>query len=145
MMTRFRSLSTTDTLGKAVDELLAGSQQDFPVIDHDLPVGLLRRNDLVKALSENRRDARVEDFMCRDCDSVDSSDSLNRTVESMHARQWATLVVTHAGRVVGLLTLENVSEMILINHRRDVVLAHACGPTEIEAHNNHLYGKRRRR
>ncbi len=115
MMTRFRSLSTTDTLGKAVDELLAGSQQDFPVIDHDLPVGLLRRNDLVKALSENRRDARVEDFMCRDCDSVDSSDSLNRTVESMHARQWATLVVTHAGRVVGLLTLENVSEMILIN------------------------------
>jgi len=115
MMTRFRSLSTTDTLGKAVDELLAGSQQDFPVIDDAMPVGLLRRNDLVKALSENRRDAKVEDFMCRDCDAVDGSDSLNRTVESMHAKQWATLAVTQAGRVVGLLTLENVSEMILIN------------------------------
>lgn len=115
MMTRFRSLSTTDTLGKAVDELLAGSQQDFPVLDGEEPVGVLRRNDLVKALSENRRDAKVEEFMCRDCDSVDVSDSLNRTVESMHEKQWATLPVTQAGRVVGLLTLENVSEMILIN------------------------------
>jgi len=115
MMTRFRSLSTTDTLGKAIEELLAGSQQDFPVINDGMPVGVLRRNDLVKALSENRRDAKVEDFMCRDCDSVDGSDSLNRTVESMHAKQCATLAVTQAGRVVGLLTLENVSEMILIN------------------------------
>ena len=115
MMTRFRSLATTDTLGKAVEELLAGSQQDFPVMDGDQPVGLLRRNDLVKALSENRRDAKVEDFKCRECESVDGADSLNLTVESMHAKQWATLAVSQAGHVVGLLTLENVSEMILIN------------------------------
>ena len=33
----------------------------------------------------------------------------------MHAKQWATPAVTQAGRVVGLPTLENVSEMILIN------------------------------
>ena len=53
--------------------------------------------------------------MCRECESVDGSDSLNRTVESMRAKQCSTLAVTQAGRVVGLLTLENISEMILIN------------------------------
>jgi predicted transcriptional regulator len=119
MMTRFRSLSTTDTLGKAVDELLAGSQQDFPVIDHDQPVGILRRNELVKALAENRRDATVGEFMCRDCESVDDSDLLSRTVESMQVKQCATLPVTQAGRVVGLLTLENVGEMIMVNAAMD--------------------------
>jgi len=119
MMTRFRSLSTKDTLGKAVDELLAGSQQDFPVIEAGEPVGILRRNDLVKALSENRRDALVGDFMCRECESVDDFDSLNLTVESMARKSCSTLPVMQAGRVVGLLTLENVSEMIMINAALD--------------------------
>jgi predicted transcriptional regulator len=119
MLTRFRSLSPNDTLGKAVDELLAGSQQDFPVLEEDRPIGMLRRNDLVKALSSHRRDAIVGEFMCRDCESVDDTDPLNLTVESMQAKQCATVPVMQAGRVVGLLTLENVSEMIMVNAALD--------------------------
>lgn len=115
MMTRFRTLAAHDTLGRAVDELLAGSQQDFPVVNDGAPVGILRRNDLVKALAENRRDVRVEEVMCRDCTSVDAGDPLKSTVGLMQASQCATLPVTQAGRIVGLLTLENISEMIMIN------------------------------
>lgn len=115
MMTRFRTLSAQDSLGKAVDELLAGSQQDFPVIDNDEPVGILRRNDLVKALAQNRRDSAVSEFMCRDCGSVDDSDSLTRTVELMNQKGCGALPVMQAGRIVGLLTLENVSEMMMIS------------------------------
>jgi predicted transcriptional regulator len=118
MITRFRTLSTHDTLGKAVDELLAGSQQDFPVLENDQPVGILRRNDLVKALSDNRRDSPVGAFMC-DCDPVDDSASLTRTVESMHANKCGTLPVMQGGRVVGLLTLENISETIMVNSALD--------------------------
>jgi Zn-dependent protease/CBS domain-containing protein len=115
MMTRFRTLSAQDTLGRAVDELLAGSQQDFPVLENGEPVGILRRNDIVKALGEHRRDTPVAAFMCRECESVDDTDPLTSTVESMHAKQCGTLPVIQAGRVVGLLTLENVSETIMIN------------------------------
>src|SRR5690606_33476215 len=100
MMTRFRTLSAHDSLGRAVDELLAGSQQDFPIIDSDEPVGILRRNDLVKALAQNRRDAKVSEFMCRDCGSVDDADSLMRTVESMNQKGCGALPVMQAGRVV---------------------------------------------
>lgn len=125
MMTRFRTLSTDDTLERAVDELLAGSQQDFPVLDGDRPVGILRRNDLVKALSENRRETLVGEVMCRECDAATDDASLRRTLESMHARQCGTLPVMRDGRIVGLLTLENISEMIMINsalehHRQDL-------------------------
>lgn len=115
MMTRFRTLSRQDPLTKAVQELLAGSQQDFPVIENDQPVGILRRNDLVKALSEGRREAVVTEAMCRDCETVDEAAPLKGAVEAMHARQCATMPVVAGGRIVGLLTLENISEMIMVN------------------------------
>jgi Zn-dependent protease/CBS domain-containing protein len=115
MMTRFRTLATDDSLGRAVDELLAGSQQDFPVVENGQPVGILRRNDLVKALSQNRRDAPVSEFMSRDCESVDIGERLTPIVENMHRTGCGSMAVMEAGRVVGLLTLENISEMMMIN------------------------------
>jgi Zn-dependent protease len=119
MMSRFRTLGAQDTLEKAVEELLAGSQQDFPVTEDDWPVGLLRRNDLVKGLSEGRRDKVVAEVMWRDCGPVEESDSLRRAVDSMQARQCSAVPVVRGGRLVGLLTLENISEMIMVNAALD--------------------------
>ncbi len=115
MMTRFRTLAAGDTLAKAVDELLAGSQQDFPVLDQDKPIGILRRNDLVKALSEGRCDDAVTAGMSRECETVDETALLKNVLESMRERQCATMAVVADGRMVGLLTLENISEMIMVN------------------------------
>lgn len=115
MVTRFRTLAAQDTLPMAVTELLAGSQQDFPVVENDKPIGILRRNDLVKALSEGRREAAVSEVMCRDCATVDEVAPLQGAVEAMRARQCATMPVLAGGRMVGLLTLENVSEMMMVN------------------------------
>ena len=115
MMTRFRTLSAQDPLVRAVEELLAGSQQDFPVVEHGQPAGILRRNDLVKALSEGRQDAAVGGVMCRNCETVEAGAALKGVVDSMQARQCATVPVTQDGRMVGLLTLENITEMLMVN------------------------------
>jgi len=119
MMTRFRTLAAQDTLDTAINELLAGSQQDFPVMENKKPIGILRRNDLVKALSEGRRDALVSEGMFRDCETIDETASLRSTLESMQARQCSTMPVMNEGRVVGLLTLENITEMIMVNTAMD--------------------------
>ncbi len=129
MMTRYRTLASQDTLAKAVTELLAGSQQDFPVMENEQPVGILRRNDLVKALSEGRRDDSVTEGMCHDCETVDESASLKSAVESMRARQCATMPVVAGGRMVGLLTLENVTEMIMVNAAMSHEAPHHREPT----------------
>jgi Zn-dependent protease/CBS domain-containing protein len=114
MMTRYRTLGSTDSVGKAVDELLAGSQQDFPVVEEDRPIGILSRNDLVKALSQGSRHTLVGDAMNPECGAVSEYDSLRRVVELMHARQCGSVPVVRDSRIVGLLTLENVNEMIVI-------------------------------
>jgi Zn-dependent protease len=115
MMTRFRTLRADDPLDRAVDELLAGSQQDFPIAGDGGIAGVLRRNDLVRGLKEGRRDRPVSDFMCRECLTFEENHSLRHAVEAMQAGQCATVPVLRAGRITGLLTLENISEMITIN------------------------------
>jgi Zn-dependent protease len=115
MVTRYRVLSTEATLDDAVRELLAGSQQDFPVTSDGRVAGILRRNDLVKALSEGRRSARVGEVMTRECEAMDAATPLTTALESMRGRECATAPVLSEGRLVGLLTLENVSELVMVN------------------------------
>ena len=69
--------------------------------------------DTARALG--RRDAAVTEGMCRDCETVDEGTSLKSAVKSMRERQCATMPVVAGGRIVGLLTLENISEMIMVN------------------------------
>jgi len=135
MMTRFRTLAARDTLGKAVDELLAGSQQDFPVLENDRPIGILRRNDLVKALSDGHRDDLVTEGMSGDCETVDEASPLKTAVESMRARQCATMPVMAGNRMVGLLTLENISEMIMVHAAMDHDGAAHLPPPKLSAQN----------
>ena len=58
MLTDFRTLTPTSTLGDAVDFLLTGSQQDFPVVANGRVEGMLTRSDLVKALTRREDRAR---------------------------------------------------------------------------------------
>jgi Zn-dependent protease/CBS domain-containing protein len=115
MMTRFRTLSVSDSLAKAVEELLAGSQQDFPVLEDGRVAGILRRKDLVRALAGGDREAAVGGAMCRDCPAVEEAEGLARTVDSMRQRGCATLPVMAGGRLTGLLTLENIGEVVMVN------------------------------
>ncbi|HKX60899.1 MAG TPA: site-2 protease family protein [Verrucomicrobiae bacterium] len=115
MMTRFRTLAAEDSLEAAIKELLASSQQDFPVIFDGQVIGVLRRNDLVKALSEGRRSAQVGDVMHRQCETVEASAPLTTALETMRERECASMPVVSHGGLVGLLTLENVSELVMVN------------------------------
>ncbi len=115
MMTRFRTLSGDDTLARAVDELLAGSQQDFPVISDGAMVGVLRRKDLVRALSESGPAGRVSDAMTTGCPVARLDDPLEQAFTSLREGQCAAVPVFREQTMVGLLTLENISERMMVN------------------------------
>jgi Zn-dependent protease len=50
MLTDFKTLKSNDTLERAVELTLAGSQKDFPVADNGHIEGILTQTDLLKAL-----------------------------------------------------------------------------------------------
>lgn len=114
MQTRFRSLAASDPLTLAVRELLAGAQHDFPVLEGDSVIGILRRRDLVKALAERGANATVADAMSRECDPVEADESLEKAFEKLQRRECSAVPVLDNGHVAGLLTLENLSELFMV-------------------------------
>lgn len=115
MQTRFRTLSAADSLSAAVSELLAGAQHDFPVVDGDSISGVLRRQDLVKALAERGRQGTVGEAMLHGCTTVDAGLPLEKAFEQLQKRESPILPVLEQGHLAGLLTLENISELMMVN------------------------------
>jgi CBS domain-containing protein len=114
MMSRFRTLGAEDSLETAIRELLAGSQQDFPVVTNGSVIGILRRRDLVQALAQGHRESRVSEVMCRECQTVATSAALDETLQRMRKDDCSALAVMDGIKLVGLLTLENISELVMV-------------------------------
>ncbi len=115
MLTRFRTLEPDAALSTAVAELLSGSQHDFPVIENGAVVGMLRRRDLVKALSERGANSSVSEAMSRECHPLEAHYALEKAFEKLQQRDCPAVPVLEDGRLVGVLTLENVSELVMVN------------------------------
>jgi CBS domain-containing protein len=114
MLTHFRTLTPASTLGDAVDLLLTGSQQDFPVVADGRIQGMLTRSDLVRALPAGGRTALVADSM-RECPAAEASEMLETVLGRLQGRDCHTIPVLDHGRLIGLVTMDNVGEFLMIH------------------------------
>ena len=117
MVREFRTLAVTATLDEAVDALLATSQHDFPVVDDSGNVGgLLTRHDLIAALRKNDPSLRVGDVMRRDIPTITTGTRFEEAFRIMQECNCpAVPVLDKMKRLVGLLTPENVTELMMVN------------------------------
>ncbi|PYL30624.1 MAG: site-2 protease family protein [Verrucomicrobia bacterium] len=116
MVREFRSLPESATLEEAVDALLATSQHDFPVLGEAGNVaGILTRHDLIAALRRNDPTIRVGDVMRRDIPTVTTGTRFEEAFRIMQECNCpAVPVLDSMKRLVGLLTPENVSELMMV-------------------------------
>jgi Zn-dependent protease/CBS domain-containing protein len=116
MVREFRTLPETATLQEAVDALLATSQHDFPVLDSSGNVaGILTRHDLIAALRKGDPNIRVGDVMRRGCPTVTVGTRFEDAFRIMQESNCPALpVLDGMKRLVGLLTPENVSELMMV-------------------------------
>ena len=102
---------------RAVDQLLAGSQHDFPVVDGGGRVrGLVLRADLIQALVNHGPGYPVYEIARRDPPVLTNDLSLSRGLELLSQSGFGTLPVLEAetDRLVGILTSENIAEMVMV-------------------------------
>ena len=116
MVREFRTLSEDSTLEEAVDALLATSQHDFPVVNATGDVvGLLTRQDLIAALRKNDPALRVGSVMRRDIPTVTTGTRFEDAFRIMQECNCpAVPVLDRMKRLVGLLTPENVTELMMV-------------------------------
>ena len=115
MITRFETLAPTDTLQRALAYVLEGFQHDFPVVDAGRVVGVLSRADLVKALTTSGADTRVAAAMTSRFASAVPSEMLEGAIQRLQASGCPALAVIGDRQLVGLLTMENVGEFIMVH------------------------------
>ena len=117
MVTNFRTLSPNATLHEAVQMLLSGEQQDFPVVENGQVLGVLTRAALLRAVAESGNAARrVTELMSMECKPVQENEMLERAFERMRENGCPVLPVVRHGELVGMLTLENVGEWMMIQN-----------------------------
>jgi CBS domain-containing protein len=114
MQTDFQILSPSDSLARVVELILAGSQQDFPVVENGRVVGILDRDTFISALSKNGQNTPVVEVMHRNVPEIDSHDMVETALSRLQESGSKTLPVTHGGRLVGLITSENITEFLMI-------------------------------
>jgi Zn-dependent protease len=114
MITDFRTLHPDDPLRRGVEHTLAGFQQDFPVVVDGKVVGVLTRGDLMKALAERGLDAPVGEFMHREVDEADPHEMLEGVLSRLQQAHGRSMPVVSRGQLVGMVTAENLSELLMI-------------------------------
>jgi CBS domain-containing protein len=107
-------LKPDDPLTTAVEQVLAGSQQDFPVLFGDRVLGVLTREALTRALAQGEVNGHVRDAMNREVVTIDSHDMLETALATMRSSGARALPVVHDGQLVGLLTIDHIGEFLMI-------------------------------
>jgi CBS domain-containing protein len=116
MVTRFDTLNHHATLDQAIDSLLGTSQHEFPVLDDNGGfAGLLTKHDLLVALRKAGPEMPVCDVMITGLPALLPHMSLEQAYSmTKEAKVTALPVLDNGGQLVGLFTIENVSELIMV-------------------------------
>ena len=118
MITEFHVLHPKDSLAKASYVLLATSQQDFPVVENGVVVGILTRQQLVGTLAAAGESADVATAMTRTFTTLKASDSLESALSTLSASELPTVPVIERNLLVGLVTMENIGEFLMLQNAR---------------------------
>jgi Zn-dependent protease/predicted transcriptional regulator len=118
MITRFETLAPQDSLTVAAQHLLASHQQDFPVVDAwQRVVGILSRDRLLSGLARFGGEGAVLEVMDREPSFVGPQDDLERVIQALRQKPGCPVLVQDGGKLLGMITLENVAEFIEVTHR----------------------------
>jgi len=120
MITSFQTLSPASSIDDAAALLLRTTQQEFPVVDGAGALrGVLTREALISALQQSGGATPVVDVMDRDVPVVPENACLDNVFQQLQRSVRRLVgVVDLRQRLVGYITAENLTELIMIQSSR---------------------------
>lgn len=120
MVTDFHTIPVHATLSQAVELLLSGEQREFPVVDNlGRTEGMLTRDNLIRGLSRHGPDSVVGQAMTPAAPTVAPTLGFQEALERLRSSGLPALPVVDAGgSLVGMLTLDNITDLLLIRRVR---------------------------
>jgi hypothetical protein len=97
MVIDYRTVAPGDPLSRATELVLAGAQEDFPVLEDGRIVGVLTRRGLLRALAEGGADQPVASAMDRDFETADPSEMMSDVLPRLRVKECQTVPVVRAG------------------------------------------------
>lgn len=116
MITQYAALVPDEHIDAAIETLLQTSQSVFPVIDGERRlVGVLGRDDMIRALKQLGPDAKVADVMTTEIPLMSYRGLLEEAFRMLQEKSKPAVgIVDAAGRLSGLVTSETVGEMLMV-------------------------------
>jgi CBS domain-containing protein len=117
MLTQFATLTPDEHVDAAVETLLRTSQGEFPVVDGaGRPVGVLARNDLIRALKQRGPNAKVADAMTAQMPTLSHRRCLDEAFRLLQEKRAPAVgIVDASDRLIGLVTSETIGEMLMVH------------------------------
>jgi stage IV sporulation protein FB len=116
MVTRFESLRPDSRVEDAVQCLIKTTQHDFPITDTSGRfLGILTRDDMIKALRDHGPEMPVRDVMRSDIPTIHHRQPLEDAMRLMQGGGFPAIAALDGrSNLVGLVTPENLGEMMMV-------------------------------
>jgi len=114
MYRRFVTVSPNDTLAVAVESMREGYTHDFVVADGDRLVGVLNRQDVLRALAVGVQNSPVREFMKTDCPLIHDYEMLDATFAILQSAECSSLVVVAGHYPVGLISTDSIAQWSML-------------------------------
>lgn len=121
MRIRYPVLQVSDTITKAVQELLAGGDKHFIVMDGDQLAGVVSRDTLVQAVADNLAGSPVSLITQKEVVYVSPKADLKEAQEILAGTTQGFLPVLDNGRLIGVVDAENIAELLMIREAAEGV------------------------
>lgn len=111
---RFKVLEPSETIREAASALLQDYATDFLVMESGLVSGIITRDEIIKAFTDETSDQPIRNFMRTDIPVVSVLDTLSHAWSVMRSSNLPLLPVMDNGKLAGIITSENLAEFFAL-------------------------------
>jgi Zn-dependent protease/CBS domain-containing protein len=114
MSREFATLLPLDTVARGLQYVYQTGQDGFPVVDNERVIGLATRQAIVEAMNASGSEVPIAEVMDTEVPVISPRASVSQVYEKMLGEGHATFPVVDGGRLVGLLSADNISRYLLV-------------------------------